>query len=150
MKLILLCCVVVITGCRARPDLEAERMAILKADSAWLAAARAANVDSTLSFWTDDARVISPGQPPLIGQAAIRTMLTEGFATPGFSVSWHTSEVVVAPSGNVAYSFGTNMFTVPGPEGRLDTLRGQGVVIWRKGPDGRWRSSVDTWTPQAP
>jgi ketosteroid isomerase-like protein len=149
-KLILLCCAVVVTGCSPRPDLEAERMAILKADSAWLAAARAANVDSTLSFWTDDARVISPGQPPLIGHAAIRTMLTEGFATPGFAVSWHTSEVVVAPSGDVAYSFGTNMFTVPGPEGRIDTLRGQGVVIWRKGPDGRWRSSVDTWTPQAP
>jgi uncharacterized protein (TIGR02246 family) len=137
-------------ACTARPNLDAERTAILVADSTWLAAAHARNLDSTLSFWTPDARVISPGQQPLIGQEAIRKMVADGFATPGFSVNWHTTDVVVSPSGDVAYSFGTNMFTMPGAAGRIDTLRGQSVVVWRKGSDSRWRAAVDTWTPQEP
>jgi len=74
-------------------------------------------------------------------------MLTDGFANPAFSATWHTTDVVVTPSGDVAYSFGTNAFTVPGAGGKVDTLRGQGVVVWRKATDGRWRAAVDTWTP---
>lgn len=140
-----------VAACSRSPDVSAdvsaERAAILAADAAWLAAAQSRNVDSALSFWTDDARVIGTGQPPVIGREAIRRMLTDGFATPGFSVNWATTDVVVLPSADAAYSFGTNAFTVPGTAGRLDTLRGQAVVVWRKGGDGRWRSAVDTWTP---
>ena len=149
MRMITLFLPAMTLACASRPNLDAEHTAILVADSAWLAAAQAKNVDSTLSFWTTDARVIGPGQPPLIGHEAIRNMVAGGFATPGFSVTWQTSDVVVGPSGDVAYSFGTNRFTVPGAGGRIDTLRGQGVVVWRKGSDGRWRAAVDTWTPQA-
>ncbi|MCR4341464.1 MAG: DUF4440 domain-containing protein [Gemmatimonadaceae bacterium] len=135
-------------ACAGEPNLDTERAAIMQADSAWLAAAHGGDVDSTLSFWTDDARVISPGEPPIVGREAIRKMLTDGFATPNFSVSWQTTDVVVAPGGSMAYSYGTNEFTVPGAAGGIDTLRSQGVVVWRKGDDGRWRSAVDTWTPQ--
>ncbi len=134
-------------ACAPQPDLDAARAAIAAADSAWVAAAQTGDVEAMLSFWTEDARVISPGQPPYIGHEAIRGMLDEGFDTPGFSVTWHTTDIVVAPSGEVAYSFGTNAFTVPNPDGGIDTLRGQGVVVWRKGADGRWRSAVDIWTP---
>ena len=135
-------------ACVSKPELDGERTAIQNADRAWLAAAQARNVDSTASFWTDDAHIIGPGQPPVIGKAAIRKMLTDGFAAPAFSVAWQTTDVVVAPSGDVAYSFGTNTFTVPTATTRVDTLHGQGVVVWQKGTDGRWRAAVDTWTPQ--
>jgi len=134
-------------ACAPGPNLDAERAAILAADSAWLAAARSQNVDSTLSFWTSDARVIAPTQPVLAGHTAIRKMLADGFATRGFSVTWHTTDVVVTPSADVAYSFGTNAFTMPNAAGKIDTLRGQGVVVWRKGADKRWRAAVDAWTP---
>jgi len=140
---------VILVGCAPRLDADAERAAIMAADSSWLAAAQARDIETTLAFWTEDARVIAPGQPPYIGRNAIRQMLADGFGTPGFSVTWETTEIVVASSGDVAYSLGTNAFTVPGPGGRLDTLRGQGVVVWRKGPDGRWRSVVDIWNPRS-
>jgi len=139
-----------IVGCAPRPNLDAERTAILAADSAWLGAAPSGNIDSIVSFWTDDARVIAPGQPPRVGRAAIRQMVDESSKMPGFSISWQTTDVVVGPSGDIAYSFSTNVFTVPGQAGRIDTLRGQGAVVWRKGDDGRWRSAVDIWTPRAP
>jgi ketosteroid isomerase-like protein len=44
--------------------------------------------------------------------------------------------------------FRESAFTVPTPEGGLDTLRGQGVVVWRRGDDGRWRCAVDIWNPR--
>lgn len=134
-------------ACTAKPSLDAERAAIMQTDSTWLAAAASRNVDSTLSFWTDDARLISPGEPPIVGRDAIRKMLVDAYALPDFTVSWHTTDVVVAPGGDMAYSVGTNQFTMPNAAGGIDTLRGQGVVVWRKGDDGRWRSAVDTWTP---
>jgi ketosteroid isomerase-like protein len=135
-------------ACAPRSNLDAERAAIARTDSAWLAAVHGGNVDSAVSFWAADARVIGPAQPPRIGRDAIRQMLVENLPTPGFSVTWTTTEIVVAPSGDVAYSFGTNVFTVPATRGALDTLRGQGVVVWRKGGDGRWRCVVDIWSPE--
>jgi uncharacterized protein (TIGR02246 family) len=134
-------------ACGQQTDLDAERAAIMSVDSAWLAAAQARDVEATLDFWTEDARVIAPGEPPYIGHDAIRGMLTRGFNTRGFAITWRTSDVVVAPSGDVAYSFGTNAVIVPNPNGGLDTLKGQGVVLWRKNAAGRWRSAVDIWNP---
>jgi uncharacterized protein (TIGR02246 family) len=137
--------VIAAVACTPRADLDAERTAIAVADSAWLAAVQSGDVDSALSFWAEDAHVIAPGEPPYIGRDAIRQMLLAGLATLGFSVTWETTDIVVAPSGDVAYSFGTNAFTIPSPDGSLATLEGQGVVVWRKGEDGRWRCVVDIW-----
>ena len=137
--------VLIVFACGPRADLDAERAAIAAADGAWLAAAQAGDVDSSLSFWAEDARVISPGEPPYIGRDALRQMVLENLATPGFSVTWETTDIVVAPSGDFAYSFGTNAFTVPTPDGSLTTLEGQAVVVWRKGEDDRWRCVVDIW-----
>jgi ketosteroid isomerase-like protein len=132
-------------ACTARADLDAERGAIAVADSAWLSAVQAGDIDSALSFWAEDARVVAPGEAPYVGRDAIRQMLLDGLATPGFSVTWETTDIVVAPSGEFAYSFGTSAFTVPSPDGALATLEGQGVVVWRRGDDGRWRCVVDIW-----
>src|SRR5688500_1314832 len=147
MRRLILTVVLIVVACTAKPSLDAERAAIMQADSAWLAAAASRNVDSTLSFWTDDARLISPGEPPVVGRNAIREMLVHAFESPNFSVSWHTADVIVAPGGDMAYSHGTNLFAIPNATGGVDTLRGQAVVVWRKGDDGRWRSAVDSWTP---
>jgi uncharacterized protein (TIGR02246 family) len=141
--------VVAVVACTPRADLDVERAAIEEADAAWLAAAQAGDVDSTLSFWAEDARVIGPGEQPYVGRDAIRQMLSDAVATPGFSVTWETTDIVVAPSGDFAYSFGTNAFTVPTPDGGLATLEGQAVVVWRKGEFGRWRCVVDIWTERA-
>jgi uncharacterized protein (TIGR02246 family) len=127
--------------------LEAERAAILKADSAWLAAVAARNIDSALSFWTADGQVIGPGQPAVVGQEALRAMLALTFSTAHTSVTWSTTHVVVSPNGDMAYSLGPNLFVMPDSAGRLDSLRGQAVVVWRKGSDGRWRAAIDASTP---
>ena len=134
-------------GCTRHPDLTAERDAIEAADSAWLAAVRARNVEDTLAHWAPDARVIGPNLPAMVGTDAIRRMVTGSFSSPAFSLSWTTDTTIVVPSADVAYSFGTNVFTVPGPGGvKVDTMRGRTIVVWRK-VHGKWLAAADVWTP---
>jgi ketosteroid isomerase-like protein len=122
--------------------------AIKQADKEWLAAVGAKDVDRTVSFWTDDAVVQPPGQPAVVGAAAIRKYVAEGFRQAGFSLTWHSSEPVVSSGGDMAYTLSSNQFTFQDPEGKLVTIRGKGVVVWRRQADGRWKCAVDSWNPE--
>jgi ketosteroid isomerase-like protein len=134
------------------PDLEAERAALFRLDKAWAQAAAAKEVERVLSFWADDARVFPPGQPAVVGKEALRQYVSGGFAVPGFSIQWQTSDFVVSASGDVAYGVGTNTVTVNSPEGKPLTERGRAVTVWRKDPGGEWKCVIDIWNaePAAP
>jgi uncharacterized protein (TIGR02246 family) len=54
------------------PDLTTERRAVAEADGAWAAAFAAGEAERGLSYLADDAIMFPPGQPPVIGKAAIR------------------------------------------------------------------------------
>lgn len=139
------------TGACTRPvDTDHETQTLLAADSAWQAVASAGeDADSVLSFWTDDARVVMPGQVTLQGKDAIRQMITGSFATPGFRVTWVPERAVVSASGDLGYTVGTNAFTVPDSAGVPATMAGRYIAVWRKGTDGRWRCVEDYGTPAA-
>ena len=130
------------------PDLEAERAALVRLDKAWAQAAAARDVEKVLSFWADDARVFPPGQPAVIGKEALREYDSGGFALPGFSIRWETSDFVVSASGDMAYGLGTNAVTFNGPDGKTITERGRAVTVWRKDPAGAWKCVIDTWNPE--
>jgi uncharacterized protein (TIGR02246 family) len=132
------------------PDLEAERAALFRLDKAWAQAAAARDVEKVLSFWADDARVVPPGQPAVIGKEALRQYVSGGFALPGFSIQWETSDFVVSASGDVAYGVGTNTVTVNSPEGKPVTEHGRAVTVWRKDSGGAWKCVLDIWNAAPP
>ena len=132
-----------VASCHPRVSREAETMALLERDRAWASAAASGNVDSIVSFWTEDARVLLPGQPTYVGTEAIRKMVTASLALPGFQISWTPENAVVSASGDMAYTYGTNRITVPDSAGHPVTTEGRYVEVWRKGPDGQWRCSID-------
>ena len=142
-----LCCVIaLLLACRPpAPDLEAERRAILAADSAWVAAAGRRDLEEALSYWTDDATLLPPDMPAIKGKAAIREYVTAAFAIPGFNISWQSDELTVAGNGELAYQLATNQVTAPDSTGALHTTTGKAVVVWRKESDGAWRVVVDAW-----
>ncbi len=94
---------------------------------------------------SDDAMMFPPAGAPVVGKAAIRDYMASGFATPGFSVTWEVEEVVVAADGDLAYTHSRSVYTVPGPDGTIQTVHAKGVTIWRKDTNEGWRCVVDIW-----
>jgi uncharacterized protein (TIGR02246 family) len=137
-----------LAACAARPDLSAEREAILSTDREWARAAAERDLDRIVSFWADDAILLPPGEPARIGKEAIRAFVASSLSTPEFGIRWETTEVTVSASGDFAYAFGTNRITVPGPESSPITIPGRGITIWRKEPGGAWRCVVDIWNEE--
>jgi uncharacterized protein (TIGR02246 family) len=135
---------------RAAPaaDLAAARQAVRSADSAFAAAAAAHDLEGSVASLAADGMMLPPDQPPVIGRAAVREYMRQSFATPHFSVTWTTDTVIVAASGDMAYSFARSRYTFPGHSGKpgaVDTAYGKGVSVWRREADGRWRATVDIW-----
>jgi ketosteroid isomerase-like protein len=64
-------------------DAQAERAALFRLDEAWAQAAAAKDVEAILSYWSDDAQVIPPGQPPVIGKEALRRYVSGIAQYPG-------------------------------------------------------------------
>lgn len=132
-----------ITGCAKTVDTAAETQALLEADRAWAKHAAAGAVDSVLTYWTEDAVVVSPGQPTYSGKAAIRQMVTASMSIPGFRINWTPRKAVVSKSGDMGYTVGTNELTAPDPTGKLTTNKGRYLAVWRKDADGKWRCVED-------
>ena len=117
---------------------------LLRTDRAWstLAAANGP-VDSIVAYWSADARVILPGQPIVVGTAAIRQMIVDMQAIPGFQISWTPDSAIVSPSGDFGYTYGTNRITAPDSTGAPHTTEGRYITVWRREPDGRWQCTFD-------
>ena len=134
-------------GCAGAPfDSAAETTALLKRDAEWanLAAANQ-EVDKIVSYWSDDALVIPPGQPPVEGRAALRDFVTASQKIPGFRIHWVSDHVSFSPDGKLAYMRGTNETTLAGPDGKSMPIPGRGITVWRKEADGQWRCVADVW-----
>ena len=72
-------------GCSKRGfDSAAEQAKLLRRDAEWADLATAGkDVDKIVSYWSDDAVVIFPGQPVIEGKQAIRAYVDASLKTPG-------------------------------------------------------------------
>lgn len=129
-------------------DAAAEGKALLQRDAEWAATATAGkDVDRIVSYWSDAAVVIEPGEPIHAGKAAIRAYIAESLKTPGFKIHWVSRNPVFSDDGSMAYMPGTDVITLPGADGKVITLHLQGMSIWRRVPGGPWLCVADISTP---
>ncbi len=146
--------VAALTSCTAppppAPNLAQEEAAIRSADAQWLAAAKARDLEKSVSFWADDAVVYPMQSIPLNGSNAIREFVGSSFASPEFSVNWNLEKVVVAASGDMAYTTASAQFVFRASPTAVVSQKASAVVVWKKLPDGTWKAAVDIWTPQGP
>ncbi len=63
------------------------------------------------------------------------------------TVSFATTQVEVARSGDIAYETGTYALTSTDKKGKATTSKGKYVVVWKKQPDGKWKAAADIWNP---
>jgi ketosteroid isomerase-like protein len=155
MKMLTLLPVLAALGCAAAPsiDLDAERTTLLDTDRQWLSAVtEGRDVERIVSFWAEDAVVIPPGLPPVVGREALKEYVRSSLAIPGFSIAWepNATEYRLSPDGQMAYAIEGNRVTFQDAKGDLVTVRGRSVAVWRKDAAGNWKCAVDIWNDEPP
>ena len=66
-------------------NLTAEKERLLRRDAEWAkAASEGREVESIISYWTEDAVVVPPGLPPVVGKAALRQYVEGSMQIPGW------------------------------------------------------------------
>ena len=126
-------------------NLEAERAALMQTSRDWARAAASGDLEKILSFWSEEAIVMPPGQPTVVGKAAIRQFLQQTSAIPGFSITWEPEHASVANQGDVGYLVERNRITFTEATGVPRAQFGKAVTVWRKNAAGAWKCVIDTW-----
>jgi len=93
--------------------------------------------------------LLPPDAPLARGKDAIRFVLTQLIAVPGFSITWSPGEADVGSGGDLGYTMGTYQILMDGADGQI-TIDGKYITIWKKQPDGRWLVTADMFNANAP
>ena len=126
-------------------NLESERTALMETSREWARAAAGGDLERILSFWSDDAIVMPPGQPAVVGKAAIREFVRQTTAIPGFSITWEPEQADVANAGDVGYLVERNRVTFSEGAGTAAVQFGKALTVWRKDATGAWKCVIDIW-----
>ena len=105
-------------------------------------AMKAGDAEKVNSFYAEDATILAPGAPPLVGRAAILKNHQNAFKRVRTEGTPTASEV----SGDLGFVRGTYRNVL------LDNSAvqtGQFVEIWKR-VNGQWKVYVDTWTVDRP
>jgi ketosteroid isomerase-like protein len=125
-------------------DVAAESAKVAQRDADWSKVSfDGKDIESIVSYWSDDAHLLQPGLPPIEGKAAIRAFVTASLKIPGFKIHWLSDKPVFSPDGKMAYLMSSVETTAPGANGALEITHGRSVTIWTPGADGQWRCTVD-------
>jgi uncharacterized protein (TIGR02246 family) len=120
--------------------------AIRNAETAWNHAYASKDLDNAISFYKDDATVLNPGMPAVIGKENIRAVMQKYFADKNFTLHFEAAKVEVAQSGDIGYSQGTAESTMTDPAtGKVVNEKGKYLTVWQKQSNGGWRAIEDMY-----
>lgn len=126
---------------KAITDLETQ------ANSDWAAK----SADKIVNFYADDAVMMNPGGEPLKGKDAIKAAISGMMADKALTLTFKSSKVDVAKSGDLGYTQGDYQMTMTNPKThKVMNDRGAYVTTFRKQPDGSWRAVADIATSSVP
>lgn len=127
----------------------ADESAIRDLDAQWSKTAAANDLEGTVSYYSDDATLLPPNAPIAIGKQAIRASWAS-LLGPDVAVSWQVGKVEVARSGDLAYLIGSYKLTMKAPQGKPVTDHGKLLEVWKKQPDGKWKTVADIYNSDLP
>ena len=116
-------------------DENAARAQILAADSAFVRAMLAKNVDSLMPYY--DANAVSLGKSVVKGTDAVRAAYTQAVKTPPSDVSFQSGGVNFSNDHSMAWDYGTVSQTAHPPNGKVVKESGTFLNVW-KNVGGRW------------
>ncbi|MEM1339640.1 MAG: DUF4440 domain-containing protein [Bacteroidota bacterium] len=125
-------------------DQKAEAERLMELSPEWAKAAVDGDPEKAVSFWADDAIVISQNEPALKGIDSIRAMVNRSMQIPGFEIGWEPQEAFVSQSGDLGYVLIKNYMKFPAVSlGNVPIVYNKGVEIWKKREEGSWKNVVD-------
>lgn len=128
-------------------DTKAEGEKLMQASRDWSKAAEARDVEKTMTYWSDDATVISVGEPELKGKQAIRGMVEGSIKNPDFNISWEPISAEISENGDMGYLLENSKITLKDSTGNTKVQNFKTVTIWKKQEDGSWKNVVDVMSP---
>jgi uncharacterized protein (TIGR02246 family) len=142
---------IALAGCNqpAADTRAADAQAIKDLDTQWSKTAATHDVDATVAYYSDDASVLPPNAPLATTKEAIRAGWAEILA-PGSDISWQSNKVEVASSGDLAYDVGSYTMTTKDAQGHVATDHEKYTEVWKKEPDGKWKTVADVWNSDLP
>jgi uncharacterized protein (TIGR02246 family) len=142
--------VVTLAACAAgEVDIAAEEAAVRQVDHDIVVAGNAHDIEGLLECVADDARMLPPNAPPVVGKDAIRDVAA-AMLSPEFEVRHDLDEVVVSRGGDLAYVSYSYELTFTGPEGTPVTETGKDISIYKKDASGSWKLAIDMWSSNEP
>lgn len=127
----------------------ADEKAIRDLDAQWSKAAADKDLDTTISYYSDDASLLPPNAPIATGNHAIRAVWSPMLG-PDVSLSWKATKADVARSGDLAYLLGVYQMTTKSAQGKTVTDNGKFVEVWKKQPDSKWKVEADIFNSDTP
>jgi uncharacterized protein (TIGR02246 family) len=122
---------------------KADEAAIRAASAEWSKAAQARDLDKSVSYYADDAVFLVDRGALVRGKDAIRLAWKDLVAPTGPTLTFATTFVEVARSGDIGYEYGTYELTTTDKKGKPNVEKGKYATVWKKQPDGTWKAAVD-------
>jgi|SRR5215469_12821285 len=104
-----------------------------------------------LSFFADDAALLYPNMPAIVGKECIRAYMKLSLADPDLTIQYEITRVDVAQSGDLGFTQGTLSYTTTDPKtSKPINDRGKRLTIRKKQADGSWKIVQDAWNSDLP
>lgn len=120
-------------------DENAARAEIIAADSGFVRALLAKNVDSLMSYY--DPSIVSLGKVALKGSDEVRKSYVEAVKSPPRDVSFQSGGVSFSTDHSMAWDYGTVSSTVD-IKGKPTKLTGTYMNVW-KNVGGKWKNVAE-------
>jgi len=148
-----------LTGCMrtpaastAAPDTRAlDEKSIRDGEAAWVKAFATKEPVKAAAIYADDADSMLPDAPLMAGKQAILAGMKPELGDPNFSLVFAPAKIVIAKSGDIAYSQGKFRYTTTDPktQKRVGQI-GNYVEVYQKQTDGTWKVEEDIATEETP
>jgi ketosteroid isomerase-like protein len=112
---------------------------------AYVAAINSNDTDRILALMSEDIVFQVPGEPELVGKAAITAWAGGFFAA--YEARWDKTEHALEQSGDLAvsrYTY-TARFRSRADGSEIGEI-GKGTCVYRRAPSGEWLLMIDSWS----
>jgi ketosteroid isomerase-like protein len=129
----------------ARADVRAvEESLIQSTDQSCQQAVQAKSASQVINCYTQNAVWVLSNLAEATGHDAILTAWRNLFIHSNLALSWRTTQIVAARSGEIGYSLYTYQLTAHPDNSKLPiTDRGEGLAVWKRQPDGKWKMAAN-------